>query len=257
MVLIRLARSRSTKDLETPDYYRFMKWTKKVLLFGSIGCLYPILWIILTFVLDFKFLSKPIDPRWQWEAKFDPQVPSEMMYLMFPSSPATATYDKANGKTVGVLDRAMTNAHPEISQPWIKLNRETATEWMRREDLIFDPPLQQGAALVEAASKAFALRRKDEWASIRLATNTTASAVEYTLTIRPDDDHVEDYVYSVSNGIAKPLKMRRYFGPGEALNSMDNLSLAALIAAGILALPPLIWGISVWKSRRRARAVGS
>ncbi len=229
-----------------------MKPAYKWGLLGCLGCLTPVVWVVLTLVISKAFPDHPI--KWDWEATSAAPVPANFMYIMFPASPNAAVYDRPNGKAVGILDRAMMNSEAERTDVWVRLVSvpPAADLWVRREDLTFDPPPSQ-VALVSAASANYKARKADIFAHLRFTPTQSATSADMLLEVRPDDDHAEDYKYSVTNGIATPLKMRRYFGPAVALQSLEDLPVAGLIAAAVLVIPVVSYRI-VKRVRDRRRA---
>ncbi len=205
------------------------------------GCVTPVVWVVLTFIICAVFFPRT-DP-WDWEASTGAPVPSDFQYIMFSKSPATPTYDKPDGKAVGTLDRAMVNRQTELGDTWVSLNRAPLeSQWVKFEELTFDPPPSH-EALVAAASANYAARHHDQFASVHFRTTPTASGIEVVVTLRPDDDYVDKFVYTVSNGVATPVKMQNINGKKVAFESIGNLPIAGLIAAAVLVVPVLTYRI--------------
>jgi hypothetical protein len=212
------------------------------------GCITPILWLILTIVISVIFF--PFDPKWNWTSTSGTPAPPEFRYAMFPASPAVAYYDRADGARVSRLDRAMLNTQDELTNPWISFERswDKETLWVRRTDLVFDAPSPSREQFIQAACNAYAAAHTNQFARASFHTKPIASGVEVTLQLRPDDNHVEDYVYTIEAGTVKPLRMRRYFGPAIALQSVGTFPIAGLIAAAILII---LYGVGKRIQRKR------
>ncbi len=205
------------------------------------GCVTPIVWLILTILID--AIAFPFNPPWDWVSTSGQPVPPEFYYIMFPKSPATATYDKPDGKAVGTLTRAMINGQTELSDTWVSLNcTPLEPQWVKFEEVTFDPPPSH-EALVAAASANYAARHYDPLANLSFHATPIPGGIEVHVQLRPDDDYVDNYVYTVSNGAATPIKMQNINGKKVAFESIGNLPIAGLIAAAVLVIPVVTFGI--------------
>lgn len=201
------------------------------------GCVTPVIWIVLTLVISVAVFDSKSMLTWDWEASSGKPIPQDFYYIMFPKTSATATYDKPDGKAVGTLNRAMVNGQTELSDTWVTLNcAPAASQWVKFEELTFDPPTAH-EALVAAASANYAARHYDQFAYVSFDAIPIPSGIEVHVQLRPDDDYVDNYVYTVSNGIATPVKMQNVNGKKVAFESIGNLPVSGLIAVAVLVIP--------------------
>lgn len=206
-----------------------------------LGCVTPVVWIVLTFFICAVFFRSAAS--WDWEASSGTPIPQNFYYIMFPKSAATVTCDKPDGKAVGTLTRAMVNSQTELTDTWVSLNcAPAASQWVRVEDLTFDPP-PSNEALVAALSANYTARHSDPFASVKFRSNPIPGGIEVHVQLRPDDDYVDTYVYTVSNGIATPVKMRNINGKKVAFESIGDLPVSGLIAAAVLVIPVVAYRI--------------
>jgi hypothetical protein len=179
-----------------------------------------------------------------WVARGGEPVPSDFCYAMFPAHNAVPKFDAPNGAPIGVVDRALVNSQAERDAGgFVRMNDPKGTAWVRMDDLGFVPPDASSLDYFAAFKAEYAASAPGEFRSATLKLDTERGGMtRATLRLRPDDDHVEIYVYDISNGRATAVQMTRYFGPAVALGSVVPAAVVGCAVAGIVSTIMLIVG---------------
>ncbi|MBX3359204.1 MAG: hypothetical protein KF745_12345 [Phycisphaeraceae bacterium] len=176
-------------------------------------------------------------PRPEWTALDGTPVPDGFLFLMYPAHESVPLLDAPDGSPVATLHRALGNTAAEIAAgEWIRVAASDGEQWVRKADPTYTTPSNAADSLraYEAA------QGKSFWGASVSTCAEPSGAETVTFTRRPDDDHVETFVYTVANGAATPLEMTRYFGPATAIDGLFRAGAAA--AAGTLAVIAICLG---------------
>ncbi len=195
------------------------------------------------------WLAPSTKPTPLWEATNGRAVPSDFLYLMYPASASVRVFDRPDGNDVGALTRAVACKHEKLNADgWVGVWTPTQSVWVRRTDLRFETSDLTGSYF-RAYEKIVEAQSVDGFGGASISANRDSKGVT---TIRferfPDDDHVERYLYQVSNGVATPVEVDHAFGPGEALADIPGF-LVALIVATMVAI--LVRRFGRWRMRAK------
>ncbi len=197
--------------------------------------------------LGVLFLFPTSKPKPTWTASDHTPIPADFLYAMFPLNNAVGLFDVPDGSPVDTLRRAVVNSQEEIEAGgWVKVRNPNKPGWVRLGDLGCLPPPEASADYFGAFVSEYRSGPGNEFRSATIDIRTDSAGVTTAkLHLRIDDDHVEEFVYQILSGAAKPLEMYRYFGPGVALKSVVPAILTGAVAAAIV----MVGGFAV--SRRR------
>ncbi len=173
-----------------------------------------------------------------WTSSDDTRVPDDFLFAMFPISSTVDLFDTPDGAPVGTLGRAVVNSQSEIkSDGWIRVNNGGTPASVRLSDLSYLPPPDSIVDYFAAFDAAYRARALNQSASARLDRRTDSAGITTaTLHLRPDDDHVEHYVYRVATDNVQPISMTRSFGPADAMRTLGSILVASLAAAGVFVI---------------------
>lgn len=198
-----------------------------------------------------------------WSASSGKPVPGDFLVVCYPARDvggegAVQLYDKADGAPVAgaTLQRAVGSTVTEMTAAWTSVNiRGGEQQWVRTADLRYVPP---AGGTVDYDAALAARQESVGFSSVAVRRERRADGVEMVrLDWRPDDDHVESYVYTVANNTVTPVEMYRYFGPGEVFNNMP-LFLGVVAVAGVVGVIALAAGVwLVGRVTRRVTAAAS
>lgn len=185
-----------------------------------------------------------------WTAASGKAAPAEFLYLMYPASESVRVFDAPGGNDAGTLTRAVTCTHENIeAEYWVSFWTPTRMLWVRRAHLRFEAPESEfdyfrayRQAVVGQSTDGFG------WASISTERGSHGG-LAFSFELCPDDDHVERYLYEVTDGVPHPLEMDYTFGPGLVLANIPKV-LVALVIATMVAI--LVGRIGRWRMRAMA-----
>ncbi|HZW07675.1 MAG TPA: hypothetical protein VFF65_11185 [Phycisphaerales bacterium] len=190
------------------------------------------------------------EPQPTWTAAGGTPVPDEFIVVMYPANGSVPLCDAPGGRVIGTLSRALANSHRELATGgtggWIHVNGRPGGSWVRLADLAFHPPANSTTDYFAAYAALYAKRSPRGFASASMSSNPNPDGSQtMTLTRRPDDDHVEKYLYRVAGGVPQPLEMHAYFGPATVLGPRLYVLAGAFVAASLAATATIVAGLHI------------
>lgn len=188
------------------------------------------------------------EPVPAWEASSGSPTPRDFLYVMFPVDDSVPLCDSASGNPVGTLSRAVTNSREELDAGgWVSINEPNGPLWVELSKLEFSS--SKSAVYFAAFEANYASRSPVPFrhASLDFRHDSPGLTIA-TLELRPDDDHVERYVYDIGPSGVTPQAMYRIFGPGEALKNLGRVLTATVVA--LCTLLVVVW-LERWDARQR------
>ncbi len=147
--------------------------------------------------------------RVNWETGAE-KTPEGFLYVMYPGGEAVPVFASPteDAERIGVLDRAMVNSHPELTQKYIRLLLPNETEgWVRRDSLVFSltdtrrtdqlfTNLQRFDVSTGLEPNIDALRRR----------LIDGGSERFVLILRYEGGSMLRWTYVVANGEARPVR---------------------------------------------------